>query len=127
MNKRCLYPECSEELIDVYTTRRYCDNNNRCKNAHYYQIKKKEKAELLTRKEVEKKKENCIHALHQILINKTEETLELETLKLTGVDLTESYIDFIKGDISTQCYRINEFELVYLVEQNLVNIKRIDF
>lgn len=126
MNKTCLYPECSAELIDVYTTRKYCDNNNCCKNAHAYQKRKKERVELLSRIELEKEKENCIYVLNQILNTKAEETLEFETLKLTGVDLEESFIDFIKVDDSIQYYRIKEFELIYMVEQDSVLIKRID-
>lgn len=126
MNKRCLNPECSAELIDVNKTRVYCDNKNRCKNAHSYQKIKKAKENLILFEEFEKKKENCINSLNQILNNKLEETLGFETLKLTGVDLAESYIDLINADDSTHFYRIKDIELIYSVEQDIVTIKRID-
>lgn len=126
MNKRCLNPECSAELINVNKTRVYCDNRNRCKNAHSYQKIKLEKEKLKLFQELENKKENCINILNQILTNKLEETLDFETLKLTGVDLADSYIDLIKADDSTYFFRFKEFELIYSVEQDMITIKRID-
>ena len=86
---KCRSVFCNKEIIDEQGSRRYCNNNNKCKNKHHAAITKQELLRYREEESFKLRSEFAIKCLNQLCKFKKNRRMRFEEFEFIKLDLND--------------------------------------
>lgn len=123
----CKYENCRRSLGEKYKTRKYCNNNDKCKNAHHAAKTKQELNKFRDEHSFNIRRDHAITCLNKLCKREAFRDMPIEEFEMMNFDLSDGIFLFADSKVDIVEFTIDQYIIFYSFRDSWIYIYKLGY